>query len=75
MKLMWDKMFNIQYRADLLYRNGNDLEESMVKNIRHKDRGAELEIESDKHINETLSSTLWTFNVLSRLLIAMDVCM
>lgn len=55
-ELMWDKMFNIHYRADVLYRNGNDIEESMVKNIRHKDRGAELEIEDEtnSHINETL---------------------
>ena len=53
-ELMWDKLFNIFYRADLLYRNGNDIEESMVKNIRHKDRGAELEIESEKHKVETL---------------------
>lgn len=52
-ELMWDKLFNIQYRADLLYRNGNNIEESMVKNIRHKDRGAELEIDDEKHKNET----------------------
>ena len=52
-ELMWDKLFNIQYRADLLYRNGNDITESMVKNIRHKDRGAELEIDDEKHKNET----------------------
>lgn len=44
--LMWDKICNIQYRADVLYRNGNNLEDSMIKNIRHKDhRGAEIELE------------------------------
>ena len=52
-EINWDKLFNIQYRADLLYRNGNDINESRVKNIRHKDRGAELEIDDDKHKNET----------------------
>ena len=40
----WDKLFNIQYRADVLYRNGNDLNHQMMKNIRHKDnRNAEIE--------------------------------
>lgn len=44
--LMWDKIFNIQYRADVLYRNGNDLDKAMIKNIRHKDhRSAEIELE------------------------------
>ena len=44
--LMWDKLFNIQYRADVLYRNGNTEEESMLKGIRHKDhRSEEVEIE------------------------------
>ena len=43
---MWDKICNIQYRADVLYRNGNDLDHQMIKNIRHKDhRGAEIELE------------------------------
>ena len=44
-ELMWSKLFNIKYRADVLYRNGNDLEHQMVKNIRHKDSGAEVELE------------------------------
>ena len=44
-ELMWSKLFNIKYRADVLYRNGNDLEHQMIKNIRHKDSGAEIELE------------------------------
>lgn len=44
-ELMWSKLFNIKYRADVLYRNENDLEHQMVKNIRHKDSGAEVELE------------------------------
>lgn len=42
----WDKLFNIQYRCDVLYRNGNDLNHQMMKNIRYKDnRGAEIELD------------------------------
>jgi hypothetical protein len=51
--IMWDKLCNIQYRADLLYRNGNNMEDAMMENIRHKDRGAEIEIHSEKHKAET----------------------
>ena len=46
-ELMWDKLFNIKYRCDVLYRNGNTLDESMQLNIRHKDAKEEIEL-SDK---------------------------
>lgn len=42
--LMWDKLFNIKYRADLLYRNGNDEEHQMMENIRHKNSKNEVEL-------------------------------
>lgn len=43
--LMWDKLFNIQYRADVLFRNGNTESQSMLKCIRHKDhRGKEIDL-------------------------------
>lgn len=45
--LMWDKLFNIKYRADLLYRNGNDEEHQMMENIRHKDSNKEIEIQTE----------------------------
>ena len=46
--LMWDKICNIQYRADVLYRNENDMDHQMIINIRHKDhRGAEIETEDN----------------------------
>lgn len=44
-QLMWDKLFNIKYRADTLYRNGNDEKHQMMENIRHKDRKEEIELE------------------------------
>ena len=40
---MWDKLFNIQYRADNLYRNYNDENHQMELNIRHKDSLVEIE--------------------------------
>ena len=40
---MWDKLFNIQYRADNLYRNYNDENHCMELNIRHKDSLIEIE--------------------------------
>ena len=42
--MMWDKLFNIQYRCDVLYRNGNTLDEQMQLNIRHKDSKEEIEL-------------------------------
>ena len=42
---MCSMLLNIKYRADVFYRNGNDLEHQMIKNIRHKDSGAEIELE------------------------------
>lgn len=36
-EIMWDKLFNIKYRADTLYRNFNENGRQMVKNERHKD--------------------------------------
>jgi hypothetical protein len=44
---MWDKLFNIKYRADTLYRNGNDDDHQMMENIRHKDRKEEIELAWD----------------------------
>ena len=42
--IMWDKLFNIKYRADMLYRNGNDEEHQMMENIRHKNSKNEVEL-------------------------------
>lgn len=42
--IMWDKLFNIKYRADMLYRNGNDEDHQMMENIRHKDSKNEVEL-------------------------------
>lgn len=52
--LMWDKLFNIQYRADTLYRNGNDDITRMQLNIRHKNGEKEIELDHDSVENETL---------------------
>jgi len=38
---MWDKLFNIYYRADNLYRNFNDENEHMVEFVRDKDTSIE----------------------------------
>lgn len=55
-ELMWDKICNIQYRADVLFRNGNDLSQSMIKNIRHKDhRGAEIELEYESPLETAVA--------------------
>jgi hypothetical protein len=43
--MMWDKLFNIKYRADTLYRNGNSEDTSMQLNTRHKDSNAEVELD------------------------------
>ena len=51
-KVMWDKLFNIKYRADTLYRNGNDEEHQMMENIRHKNSNNEIEL-SDANSPET----------------------
>lgn len=45
--IMWDKLFNIKYRADMLYRNGNDEDHQMMENIRHKDSKNEIELISN----------------------------
>lgn len=44
-ELMWSKLFNIKYRADVLYRNENTLDRQMVKNTRHKNSNSEVELE------------------------------
>lgn len=40
--LMWDKLFNIKYRADSLYRNFNSDGEQMILNTRYKDSKIEV---------------------------------
>jgi len=40
---MWNKLFNIYYRADELYRNFNDKDRQMTLSIRHKDSVNEIE--------------------------------
>jgi hypothetical protein len=50
---MWDKLFNIKYRCDVLYRNGNTLEEQMQLNVRHKDAKEEVTLYTGKPTNET----------------------
>ena len=40
--LMWDKLFNIKYRADSLYRNFNSDGEQMILNTRYKDSKMEV---------------------------------
>jgi hypothetical protein len=40
-------LFNIQYRADTLYRNGNDDNTRMQLNIRHKNGEKEIELDHD----------------------------
>ena len=44
--LIWDKLFNIKYRADSLYRNFNDDGKQMILNKRFKDRKNEVETEN-----------------------------
>lgn len=39
---MWDKLFNIQYRADTLYRNFNDTDKQMALNTRNKNSRVEI---------------------------------
>lgn len=41
-ELMWDKLFNIKYRADTLYRNFNDENKQMALNARDKYSKAEI---------------------------------
>ena len=43
---MWDKLFNIKYRADTLYRNFNDANHTMALNIRHKDSVNEVDTDN-----------------------------
>lgn len=40
--LMWDKLFNIKYRADSLYRNFNDAGKQMILNTRFKNSKMEV---------------------------------
>lgn len=40
----WSKLFNIKCRADLLYRNYNDMEHQMQLSVRHKDQALEEEV-------------------------------
>lgn len=51
--IMWDKLFNIKYRADTLYRNGNSEDKQMRLNVRHKDKKAEVELKSEVNLLET----------------------
>ena len=41
---MWDKLFNIKYRADMLYRNANNEEQQMQAQQRFKDGKAEVDL-------------------------------
>ena len=54
--IAWDKMFNIKYRADALYRNFNTEDESMILNLRYKDRKAEINIPKHSDAEETVLS-------------------
>lgn len=51
---MWNKLFNIYYRADILYRNFNNKQNQMVLNIRHKNSNIEVQTsnESDSLTNK-----------------------
>ena len=51
---MWNKLFNIYYRADVLYRNFNDKQHQMTLNIRHKDSKNEIQTNNK---NEMLTNT------------------
>lgn len=50
-KDLFDKLFNIKYRADDLYRNYNDLKKHMERNIRYKDRKKETNMSGDSFTN------------------------
>lgn len=47
--IMWDKLFNIQYRADLLYRNFNEDGKQMMPTERHKDSKNEITLAYNKN--------------------------
>ena len=49
---MWAKLFNLYYRADTLYRNQNDKEHLMEKNIRDKTKGYEYDPSSGNYVNK-----------------------
>lgn len=53
---MWDRLFNIKYRADALYRNFNSSDQSMVLNLRYKDRKSEVDVPSNPSAEEMLMS-------------------
>lgn len=50
--VMWDKLFNIKYRADTLYRNFNDEDHQMVLNVRNKKSKVETNIEQEAITNK-----------------------
>lgn len=52
----WDRLFNIKYRADSLYRNFNSEDQSMILNIRYKDRKSEIEVPDNPKAEEMLLS-------------------
>jgi hypothetical protein len=54
-ELMWDKLFNIKYRADVLYRNGNTDDSRMQLNIRHKKGEKEIQLNHECDETEVLS--------------------
>ena len=49
---LFDKLFNIKYRADDLYRNFNDLDNHMVHNHRYKDSKMETNMICDMAVNK-----------------------
>lgn len=51
---MWDKLFNIKYRCDVLYRNGNTLDQQMQLNVRRKDDKNEIAVHMGSNKQETL---------------------
>lgn len=48
---LYDKLFNIKYRADSLYRNFNDASRQMELNIRFKDSNVETSVEAESYLN------------------------
>ena len=52
---IWNKLFNIQYRADDLYRNFNDDEKRMLHNHRAKDKKSEVDEDNGTLDSKTAS--------------------
>lgn len=48
-ELLWNKLFNVNYRADTLYRNFNDKNKQMSLNIRNKNSKSEVEEASNEN--------------------------